>query len=47
MWIQVWMVVCLALFQGFVNAFDVPIRQAMTVEMVGKEDCAMPSRSIP
>ena len=28
----------LALFQGFVNAFDVPIRQAMTVEMVGKED---------
>ena len=36
--IQVWMVVVLALFQGFVNAFDVPIRQAMTVEMVGKQD---------
>jgi MFS family permease len=36
--IQVWMVICLALFQGFVNAFDVPIRQAMTVEMVGRED---------
>jgi MFS family permease len=36
--IQVWMVVCLALFQGLVNAFDVPIRQAMTVEMVGRED---------
>ena len=36
--IQVWMVVCLALFQGFVNAFDVPIRQSMTVEMVGRED---------
>src|SRR3984957_19781201 len=36
--VQVWMVVCLALFQGFVNAFDVPIRQSMTVEMVGKED---------
>src|ERR1700761_3973281 len=36
--VQVWMVACLALFQGFVNAFDVPIRQAMTVEMVGKED---------
>src|ERR1700685_4593980 len=36
--IQVWMVVCLALFQGFVNAFDVPVRQAMTVEMVGRED---------
>jgi len=36
--IQVWMVVALALFQGLVNAFDVPIRQAMTVEMVGRED---------
>jgi MFS family permease len=36
--IQVWEVVCLALFQGFINAFDVPIRQAMTVEMVGRED---------
>ncbi len=36
--IQVWMVVALALFQGFVNAFDVPIRQAMTVEMVGRQD---------
>ena len=37
-WVQVWEIVCLALFQGFINAFDVPIRQAMTVEMVGKED---------
>ena len=37
-WIQIWMVLALALFQGFVNAFDVPIRQAMTVEMVGKDD---------
>ena len=36
--IQVWMVVCLALFQGLINAFDVPIRQAMTVEMVGRGD---------
>jgi MFS family permease len=36
--VQVWMVVCLALFQGFVNAFDIPIRQAMTLEMVGRED---------
>ena len=26
------------MFQGFVNAFDVPIRQAMTVEMVGRQD---------
>ena len=37
-WIQVWEIVCLALVQGFINAFDVPTRQAMTVEMVGKED---------
>ena len=36
--IQVWQIVALALFQGFINAFDVPIRQAMTVQMVGKED---------
>jgi MFS family permease len=36
--IQVWQIMCLALFQGLVNAFDVPIRQAMTVEMVGKAD---------
>jgi MFS family permease len=37
-WIKVWEIICLALFQGFINAFDVPIRQAMTVEMVGRED---------
>ncbi len=37
-WVRVWEIVCLALFQGFINAFDVPIRQAMTVEMVGKDD---------
>lgn len=36
--VQVWMIVGLALFQGFVNAFDVPVRQSMTVEMVGRED---------
>jgi MFS family permease len=36
--VAVWMVISLALFQGLVNAFDVPIRQSMTVEMVGKED---------
>ena len=36
--ITVWEIVCLALFQGFINAFDVPARQAMTVEMVGRED---------
>ncbi len=36
--ITVWEIVCLALCQGFINAFDVPARQAMTVEMVGRED---------
>ena len=36
--VQVWMVVALALFQGLVNAFDVPIRQSMNIEMVGRED---------
>ena len=36
--IEVWHIVVLALFQGLVNAFDVPIRQAMTVEMVGRAD---------
>ena len=36
--IQVWHIVALALFKGFVNAFDVPTRQAFTIEMVGKSD---------
>jgi MFS family permease len=36
--IQVWEIIALALFKGFVNAFDVPTRQAFTVDMVGRED---------
>jgi MFS family permease len=36
--IQVWEIVALALFKGFVNAFDVPTRQAFTMDMVGRED---------
>lgn len=36
--IEVWHVVVLAAFQGVVNAFDVPARQAMTLEMVGRSD---------
>ncbi len=36
--IKVWHVVALAAFQGLVNAFDVPIRQGMTVQMVGRGD---------
>src|ERR1700760_4732606 len=31
-WVRVEHIVALALFQGLVNAFDVPIRQGMTVE---------------
>jgi MFS family permease len=38
--VQVWMVFLLALGLGFVNAFDMPIRQAFVVEMVGREDVA-------
>lgn len=36
--IQVWHIICLALLQGFINAFDVPVRQGMTVDMVGREE---------
>lgn len=36
--VRVWMIVCLALFKGLVNAFDVPSRQALTIDMVGRED---------
>ena len=35
---QAWEIVGLALFQGLINAFDVPARQGMTVEMVGGKD---------
>jgi predicted MFS family arabinose efflux permease len=36
--IRVWHIVALAFLQGLINSFDVPIRQGMTVEMVGRED---------
>ena len=36
--VQVWHVVFIAFLVGIVNAFDVPIRQAFIVQMVGKED---------
>jgi MFS family permease len=36
--IQVWSLVTITFLVGIVNAFDVPIRQAFFVEMVGKED---------
>jgi MFS family permease len=36
--ITVWELIVIALLVGIVNAFDVPIRQAFFVQMVGKED---------
>jgi MFS family permease len=36
--IRVWEIIGIAFLVGIVNAFDVPIRQAFLVEMVGKED---------
>jgi MFS family permease len=36
--IKVWELIFIAFLAGVVNAFDVPIRQAFFVQMVGKED---------
>src|SRR6202171_5196599 len=36
--IQVWHLILIAFLVGTVNAFDVPIRQAFLVQMVGKQD---------
>jgi MFS family permease len=36
--IKTWHLMVIALFVGIVNAFDVPIRQAFFVHMVGKDD---------
>ena len=36
--IKVWELIFIAFLVGIVNAFDVPIRQAFLVQMVGKED---------
>lgn len=38
--IQVWHIVALAAFSGLANGMDMPTRQAMIVELVGKEDLA-------
>jgi MFS family permease len=38
--VQVWHVYLLALGLGVVNSFDMPVRQAFVVEMVGREDVA-------
>jgi len=36
--ITVWELIAIAFLRGVVNAFDVPIRQAFLVQMVGRED---------
>ncbi len=36
--IRVWQIIVIAFLVGVVNAFDVPIRQAFLVQMVGRED---------
>ena len=36
--VQVWEVIALAASMGLINSFDVPTRQAFTIEMVGRED---------
>ncbi len=36
--ITVWHVLCLAAFQGLINAFDTPARQAFVIEMVDTRD---------
>jgi MFS family permease len=36
--VQVWEIICLALCMGFINAFDIPSRQSMTLDMVGRDD---------
>ncbi len=36
--VQVWEIISLALCLGLINSFDIPARQSMTLDMVGRED---------
>src|SRR6185369_10672439 len=36
--IKIWQVIALSVFQGLVNAFDMPARQAFVVEMVERRE---------
>ena len=36
--VQVWHVLAFAVMLGCINAFDMPARQALVIQMVGKED---------
>lgn len=37
-WIRVWEIIALNVFQGVVNAFDMPVRQSFLVEMVDRRE---------
>jgi MFS family permease len=37
-WVKVWEIIALAFGLGLINAFDMPTRQSMTMDMVGRED---------
>jgi MFS family permease len=36
--IQIWHIILLSIFQGFINAFDAPARQAFVTEMIEKKE---------
>ncbi|MFA5157134.1 MAG: MFS transporter [Candidatus Omnitrophota bacterium] len=36
--IEVWQIIALSMFLGLVNSFDMPVRQAFTVEMIGNRE---------
>lgn len=36
--IEVWQILVLSSFQGLINAFDMPVRQAFTIEMIEKKE---------
>ncbi|MBI3395874.1 MAG: MFS transporter [Spirochaetia bacterium] len=36
--VHVWQIIAISICLGFVNAFDVPARQAFVIDMVGRED---------
>ncbi len=38
--VEVWMVVAMALLLGLCNSVDMPVRQAFSIEMVGRQDVA-------
>ncbi len=37
-YIQVWQIIALSIFLGVVNSFDIPVRQAFTIEMIDKKE---------